>query len=965
MRKTWVLPLAMMFIFSMFFGVLLVGQDVSGQEYEDFIDFLVKNKVILKYESFGTFEHENLIEVRVYCSDESRKKIEENISEFNCKEYRYKSADYGTGTLFVLFLKKGSSEKKVLKATKLGKKKKCPRKVFVEFKRIKRAPLSEYKYFEKGILDGGKSIMVSKVGGEVAKVFLSSGDKVEEGDILLNFDSLKHEKQIKETETLLAGWRIKLKKRKQWKVRSARAELQAENKIKEIEIKLEEFKAMKEESVLVADKSGQIVDVVKSGTVLSVGDKVATILDNSTMKMIFSGDDANLISKFDQLSVKFDGVDEVRIGKVKNVNGKVVVSFDNSDLKLSSKNLAKFRVLLKTHESVITLDKSLIKKDVFGNYVFLVRKKRAIKVVVKTGLEGDGKVMILSGLNEGDKIITTNDDCLHNKKRIKFNAPEPAKKIIKKTDNTDERVIKREKSARKIIKREEKPVVSNTVRFMKKKGWSDFENCPSTVKVKTRVVKRDVFSGYEVFNSVVVSGTVETINSEIDGFVSVANASVGSDVSRGQLLITFDTDNMKMKLGNARSSLDEWKKLLSNIESWEERSENLENELKEKIRNISLLIPKLSNMISNPNIYSPIDGIVVSTVRSGDSIKNGNTLLKIKDNSRVNIPINTANISNYSEGFKVKATFEGLSNEFNGKLKISNGKIHVVVNNYSNVLKAGMKAKVNILREYRNVIVANKSEILRDSYGYYAYVSKNRKAKRVSLITGADKGSKIMILSGLKDGDEQIITGFDCIDNGKRIRVEYYDSTSGKYVVRRTEREKIAFSNRVIKKKMAAGIGFGYYSVTDDLFSGIYGSGIISGVFDISFNVFDRVELFVNAWYISKSGSTDAIKEVNLSMYSFYIGGKYIFGKDKILPFIGIALNSLAVKEESKELELDTSFRTSVGFSGIGGFYYRFKENINLKFDIRYDFNKMKIEEFDSELDFSGIKVALGVVFRF
>ncbi|MCK4888838.1 MAG: hypothetical protein KAS97_02840, partial [Candidatus Aminicenantes bacterium] len=62
---------------------------------------------------------------------------------------------------------------------------------------------------------------------------------------------------------------------------------------------------------------------------------------------------------------------------------------------------------------------------------------------------------------------------------------------------------------------------------------------------------------------------------------------------------------------------------------------------------------------------------------------------------------------------------------------------------------------------------------------------------------------------------------------------------------------------------------------------------------------------------------------------------------------------------------LATSYRTSIGFSGIGGFYFKLKENMNLKFDIRYDLNKMEIEEFESELDFSGVKIALGIVLRF
>jgi len=300
MKKILTLLLTTIFIFIAVSGTFLSGQNTEDQGQEKFINFLVKNKEMLGYESFGTFEHEGWIEVRVYCSEESRKKIEENISVFNYKEFNYKGSDAGTGTLFVIFSKNNSAGK-TTPVVKAAAKKKCPRKVFVEFEQVKPKSFNDYTYLEKGLTDGGVSALKSGTSGEVAKVFLNPGDKVEQGDVILNFDVSKLDAKIKETEALLSDWRTNLKKRTQWKVRSARAELQAENKVKEYEAELSKLQDLKDKNVLVAEKTGQIISIIPSGTLLEEDDEVATVLDNSVMKMVITGDDAELLAGLDSL----------------------------------------------------------------------------------------------------------------------------------------------------------------------------------------------------------------------------------------------------------------------------------------------------------------------------------------------------------------------------------------------------------------------------------------------------------------------------------------------------------------------------------------------------------------------------------------------------------------------------------------------------------------------------------------
>ena len=147
MKKILMLVFTTILVFSM--GPWLSAQGAAAHGQEEFVNFLVKNKEMLGYDSFGTFEHEDWTEVRVYCSEDSRKKIEENLSVFSYKEAKYKSSDTGSGTLFVTFSKGVAAAAVQAKPTPV-KKKKCPRKVFVEFEPIKNKSFRDYKYFEKG-----------------------------------------------------------------------------------------------------------------------------------------------------------------------------------------------------------------------------------------------------------------------------------------------------------------------------------------------------------------------------------------------------------------------------------------------------------------------------------------------------------------------------------------------------------------------------------------------------------------------------------------------------------------------------------------------------------------------------------------------------------------------------------------------------------------------------------------------
>jgi len=70
---------------------------------------------------------------------------------------------------------------------------------------------------------------------------------------------------------------------------------------------------------------------------------------------------------------------------------------------------AEANISVKTDNNIISLPRSAILTDKKGNYVFIIKKKIAYKVYVKTGIKNYDKVEIIAGVRKGDLVV-----CLGN-----------------------------------------------------------------------------------------------------------------------------------------------------------------------------------------------------------------------------------------------------------------------------------------------------------------------------------------------------------------------------------------------------------------------------------------------------------------------------------------------------------------------------------------------------------------------
>ena len=63
------------------------------------------------------------------------------------------------------------------------------------------------------------------------------------------------------------------------------------------------------------------------------------------------------------------------------------------------------------------------------------------------------------------------------------------------------------------------------------------------------------------------------------------------------------------------------------------------------------------------------------------------------------------------------------------------------------------------------------SAVQKDSLGDFVYVAEKKKAQKLYVILGASRAGKTMILKGLAADTPLIISGFECLADGKKIRI--------------------------------------------------------------------------------------------------------------------------------------------------------------------------------------------------
>lgn len=149
------------------------------------------------------------------------------------------------------------------------------------------------------------------------------------------------------------------------------------------------------------------------------------------------------------------------------------------------------------------------------------------------------------------------------------------------------------------------------------------------------------------YSGVVVSQTTHDVNKDEDRTVQELKVSVGQTVKKGEVLFTYDIDEMKLAIDtgkleleklqntidNTKKQIDKLTKEKAKAKSSEQLSysieiQTLETDLKEdeyQLESKKVAQEQLENTLGNADVTSPIDGVVQSINEKGETDDYGNT----------------------------------------------------------------------------------------------------------------------------------------------------------------------------------------------------------------------------------------------------------------------------------------------------------------------------------------------------
>jgi membrane fusion protein (multidrug efflux system) len=272
--------------------------------------------------------------------------------------------------------------------------------------------------------------VVAKVGGIVEKYYVEEGELVKVGQPLVQLETDRLRLELKRSEANLNKLKNDLK-RTQAVYKKNLVSSETYEKLKfEYDSQNAAYELAKLEltfATVVAPIDGVISSRhVKVGNMIQLNEAVYHISDFDPIHAVIYVPEKELYKiKKDQIAlVQVDAnSDGSYQGFVKRISPivdadsgtfKVTVEIADPERNLKPGMFGRLQVIHDVHESALLIDKKALISEDAQTSVFVIRDNHAFKTTVKTGYIDDKKIEILSGLKEGDVIVTTGQNSLKN-----------------------------------------------------------------------------------------------------------------------------------------------------------------------------------------------------------------------------------------------------------------------------------------------------------------------------------------------------------------------------------------------------------------------------------------------------------------------------------------------------------------------------------------------------------------------
>ncbi len=306
--------------------------------------------------------------------------------------------------------------------------------------------------------------------------------------------------------------------------------------------------------------------------------------------------------------------------------------------------------------------------------------------------------------------------------------------------------------------------------------------------VHSVVVEQIKFRGLD--SKLKYTGVTEAINdveliSETSGKIEKVFVENGSRVTSSSIIVKVEDQILQANFKLAEAALEKAKMDFTRFENLLKEGNLSASDFENSriaLKNAEAQFILAKKYLSNSSIQSPINGTVVDRyVNVGSTTAPGTPIANIVDISRLKIKISIPG----KDLTKIKAgenavltcdlypgkTFEAKVKSISVKADEShNYSTELIVDNFQNSLSAGMYVSIEFNYSSREKVLSIPRVSLTGSIkDPKVFTVINEKALQKEIITGGEIGNRLIVLSGLNEGDLVVTEGQNNIKNGSNI----------------------------------------------------------------------------------------------------------------------------------------------------------------------------------------------------
>ncbi len=321
------------------------------------------------------------------------------------------------------------------------------------------------------------------------------------------------------------------------------------------------------------------------------------------------------------------------------------------------------------------------------------------------------------------------------------------------------------------------------------------ENAQVKEEVVTEVpVKVATVEKLEVDNTLSLTGNFEarkelSIIAEAQGRITSLAISEGQNISKGQVIAKIDDTGLQSQLATANASLQKAQKDVERFERLVKAgavSQLQYEEIKLGMENAGTNVTAIEQQLKYTTVRSPMTGIVKElNVEEGSFATPGAPLATVVDVSllKMVVKVPETEIIKIEKGQSVSIQTEVYPDHtFTGQVSLisvqadAGRKYEVEIelpNDRAFPLKAGMYGTVKIApqTETRYALFVPRKSIEGSVKNPQVYLVDGNHVKLTPVQVGEIVEDKVIILDGLKEGDQIVVTGQINLEDGKRIKI--------------------------------------------------------------------------------------------------------------------------------------------------------------------------------------------------